>query len=44
VLFATESGGRLFPADVWSLVRRLGKASPDRSPGYTLAGYLAETG
>jgi integrase/recombinase XerD len=96
VLFATESGGRLFPADVWGLVRRLGKAalpadlvshlgphamrhsfatlyldaggslrdpqdamghadprttrrydrarySLDRSPGSTLAGYLAET-
>ncbi len=27
VLFATESGGRLFPADVWQLVRRLGKAA-----------------
>jgi len=26
-LFATQSGGRLFPADVWSLIRRLGKAA-----------------
>jgi len=26
-LFATENGGRLFPADVWQLVRRLGKAA-----------------
>jgi len=26
-LFATEHGERLFPADVWSLIRRLGKAA-----------------
>jgi len=26
-LFATGHGGRLFPADVWQLVRRLGKAA-----------------
>jgi|ERR1035437_3517044 site-specific recombinase XerD len=97
VLFATGHGARLFPADIWSLIRRLGKAaglpadlvchlgphalrhayatlvldsgaslrdlqgamghsdprttrrydrarySLDRSPGYALAGYLAET-
>jgi integrase/recombinase XerD len=96
-LFASETGARLFPADVWQLVRRIGKAaglpaelvshlgphalrhafatlyldaggnlrdlqdamghsdprttrrydrarySLDRSPGYTLAGYLADT-
>jgi integrase/recombinase XerD len=96
-LFATGNGRRMFPADVWQLVRRLGKAaglpaelvshlgphavrhafatlyldaggslrdlqdamghadprttrrydrarySLDRSPGYALAGYLAET-
>jgi integrase/recombinase XerD len=27
VLFATESGARLLPADVWRLVRRVGKAA-----------------
>jgi integrase/recombinase XerD len=97
-LFATGTGGRLFPADVWHLIRRLGKAaglpddlvshlgphamrhsfatlyldaggslrdlqdamghadpattrrydrarfSLDRSPGYVLAGYLADAG
>jgi integrase len=26
-LFATEHGERLFPADVWGLIRRLGKAA-----------------
>ena len=26
-LFATQSGSRLFPADVWQLIRRLGKAA-----------------
>jgi integrase/recombinase XerD len=26
-LFATETGGRLFPADVWKLIRRLGTAA-----------------
>lgn len=95
-LFATDNGARLFPADVWTLIRRIGKAaglpadlvshlgphalrhafatlyldaggslrdlqdamghsdprttrrydrarySLDRSPGYTLAGYLAD--
>jgi integrase/recombinase XerD len=27
VLFATDTGGRLLPADVWRLVRRIGKAA-----------------
>lgn len=27
VLFATETGARLFPADVWHLIRRLGKTA-----------------
>ena len=26
-LFATESGARMFPADIWHLIRRLGKAA-----------------